>query len=117
MSLRISSALAALLALAACGGGVESPEPEGDTVDCAVGPGAEYSSVCTVEWLQAEWDGEFIIHHPDGSFRRMQVTPDGIASFDGAAEVVNIGDYAETFVEFSVDGDRYRLPAAPYPGD
>lgn len=107
MSLRIFSlALAALLA--ACGSA--SPEPEGEAIECAIGPGAEFSAVCTLEETS---EAEFIIHHPTGGFRRFRHTVEGVEISDGAEMIENMSGVSHGYIEFSVAGDRYRLPLAP----
>lgn len=112
MSLRIFSAGFCALALAGCGGGA-SPEPEGNTIDCAIGPGAEYSSVCTLERVGE--GAEFLIHHPDGGFRRLLETPEGVVSADGADTVVVLQNISHAHLEIEVGGDRYKLPNPPDP--
>jgi hypothetical protein len=80
---------------------------ESDRIECAVG-GAAFERACT-----AERDGAILtISHPDGGFRRFEMTGDGrgVIAADGAerAEVAIIG---EGRIEVSLGGDRYRLPA------
>ena len=115
MSLRISSALLAIGLLAACGS--ETPEPEGETLDCAIGAGAEFASVCTLEWIGEEWAREFVIHHPDGGFRRFALNEDasGVVALDGADEPVMVDPGPDCFWQFSVGGDGYRMPLPPPP--
>ncbi|WP_298466782.1 hypothetical protein [uncultured Erythrobacter sp.] len=80
-------------------------------IDCAIGPGAEYSEVCTLEWLGDELDSEFLIHHPDGSFRRFAFDGEHqIVTTDGADPAETIRAISHAFWEFSVGGDRYKLP-------
>jgi len=114
MSLRISSlALAALLA--ACGSA--SPEPEGEAIECAIGPGAEFSAVCTLEIVS---EGEIVIHHPDGGFRRFTRsadTPLELVPADGADLMVSQTPSAgflgaegvDALVKYRVDDARYRF--------
>jgi hypothetical protein len=117
MSLRISSALALSLALVACGDEAVAPPPvaEGDAIDCAIGPGAEYSPVCTLEWIAAE-DGDeakpFLIHHPAGGFRRVNLDPltARLSARDGAGELVDLPSDVDGVFEFEIDTDRYRIP-------
>jgi hypothetical protein len=71
MYLRISSALIGLIALAGCG--PKSPPPEGDTIACAIGEGAAFADVCTLE--RVAQTGDVIIHHPDGGFQRATFDP------------------------------------------
>ncbi len=115
MSLRISSALFALGTLAACN--TATPKPEGEMLDCAIGAGAEFAKVCTLEWIGEEWTRDFIIHHPDGGFRRFALNEDasGVIVRDGAEELEMVEPVAEDFWQFSVAGDRYRMPVPPPP--
>lgn len=111
MFLRISSVALAVSLLAACGAATETPEPEGDTVECAIGAGSEFSAVCTLEEVSSS---EFIIHHPDGGFRRFQFDEDGkLAASDGAEPVLEerIRVYEGTW-EFALEIDRYRVDGA-----
>ena len=111
MSLRISSALALMLAMTACGDEV-SPPPPGDLVDCAIGEAAELAQVCTLERV-AGTEG-FVVHHPDGGFRRFTREPatGDIATVDGADNVVTTEDYGGV-LKFQVGADRYELISEP----
>ena len=111
MSLRIYNLVVLGLLVSACGAG-ETPEPEGDAIACAIGPGAELSEVCTLEILP---QNAFVIHHPDGGFRRFVRDDEGaIAEADGAArlDIDDVPNQPDETVEFRVDGDLYRLPSA-----
>lgn len=107
MYLRISSVGLALGLLAACG--PESTPPEGNTVACAIGEGSEFAEVCTLE--PSEEAGVYLIHSPDGGFRRLMFDPAAgeFGSVDGADELTII-EQDGTFAEFSIAGDRYRVP-------
>jgi hypothetical protein len=107
MSLRISSALASLVLLAGCGS--ESPPPPGDGIDCAVGAGADFSPVCTLERVAGT--DEIILHHPDGGFRRLIRDPatGTLDAGDGADPLVPTTGAAGT-LEFALGADRYRIP-------
>ncbi|GMN01327.1 hypothetical protein MTsPCn3_00570 [Erythrobacter sp. MTPC3] len=98
--------------------GQEAPEPVGEEIDCAIGTGADFSPVCTLERTVIDGADVFVVHHPDGGFRLFAFDEGGIRSVDGAAEVrVNVdADPAMRVVEFSVAQDRYRIPAEPSPG-
>ncbi len=109
MYLRIFSISALGLALASCGTEIETPEPEGDGIECAVGAGSEFSNVCTLERIS---DSEFVIHHPDGGFRRLAETAEGLKSADGAHEVRIAEAGAGDSIEIEVDMDRYRIPSS-----
>ena len=111
MFLRISSALGLLAATAACGGAEMSPPPPGAEVDCAIGAGADFSPVCTLELVEA--GDELVIHHPDGGFRRFsRVAETGaLVPLDGAEPLVPEPGVADAG-SFAVGADRYRIPQA-----
>ena len=116
MSLRISSALVGFALLAGCGS-PESPPSPGDDIECAIGEGAEFASVCKLERVAGT--NEIILHHPDGGFRRITFDPatDTLAPLDGADPLVL--EKGEGVIQFSIGSDRYRLtrepPATPAP--
>lgn len=94
--------------LASCGS--ESNEPEGPDVECAIGPGAELTPVCTLERVSAE---EFVIHHPDGGFRKFVREESDPAIFlpaDGAEPLMieNATDGSGMIV-FTLGTSRYQL--------
>ena len=109
MSLRISSAALPLALLAGCS--AESPVPAGDTVACAIGTGADFAAVCTLERIAGT--SQIIIHHPDGGFRRLSYDPAAgtLAPLDGADPVVLEG--GQGVLQFAVGPDRYRIPREP----
>lgn len=109
--MRISSALLALAVVAACS--EESPEPQGEAIDCALAGAADFERVCTYEHLVA--DQQVVIWHPDGGFRRFDLLPGGagVASSDGAEQVIQ--GIMGGKLEVTVGDDRYRLPTRPVP--
>jgi hypothetical protein len=109
MSLRISSALGLLGLLAACGS--ESPPPPGDEIDCAIGTGADFSAVCTLEQVTGTQD--IVLHHPDGGFRRLTRDPatGTLAPLDGAEPMVSETG-SDSALQFAIGADRYRIPLA-----
>ncbi|MDJ0643134.1 MAG: hypothetical protein QNJ15_09970 [Erythrobacter sp.] len=106
MFLRIFSALTGAALIHGCT--TESPTPEGDKIDCAIGSGAEYSKVCT---LEKAGNGEYLIHSPDGGFRRLMLLPQSgeFAAVDGA-DTLNMLSQDSAIAEFEIGGDRYRIP-------
>ena len=113
MSLRIFSALGLMGALAACGSGDVSPEPVGDAVTCAIGEGVEMSDVCTLERVAGDGSATFLIHHPDGGFRRVSLDPETqeLGVVDGA-DSLRITDSSDDITEFTIGIDRYRVENA-----
>ncbi|MEM7664342.1 MAG: hypothetical protein AAF250_00665 [Pseudomonadota bacterium] len=120
MCLRISSALLALVLIAGCS--TESPAPDGDTIDCAIGPGADFSDVCTLESVAAnagDVGKALLLHAPDGSFRRVAFDHqlNEWSAADGADGIAVIEE--QTSAESSdghfileIAGDRYVVPWA-----
>lgn len=99
--------------LGAVGCAAESAQPPGDAIGCALGQGAEFEAVCTMERASEDGAQQIILHHPDGGFRRLIVLPDGkgVAPADGAGALAQ--NLAGNRLEVAIDGDRYRLPAKP----
>ena len=109
--MRAALLLVPLFALAACA--AESAPPPGDAIECALGAGAEFEAVCTMERASEDGAAQVVLHHPDGGFRRLVLLLDGkgVAPADGAGALSQTlsGDR----LEVAIDGDRYRLPARP----
>jgi hypothetical protein len=114
MSTRTSSA-AILLLLAACdapdaAGAPQAADPD-NLIDCAVSGAAAFARECVVERTPADEGLILTVRHPDGGFRRFEVTDDGtgVATADGAqAAKVSL---REGGIEVAVGTDRYRFPA------
>lgn len=106
--------IAGITMVAACSSEAPpAPEPEGQLIQCAIGPGTDFEPVCTGEQITSEEGDAFIIHHPDGSFRRFEMLPDGkgVALADGANELSQEIDGDELLI--TLEGERYRLPTRP----
>lgn len=112
MFLRIFNPLSLMLVLTACGA-ESSPPPPGATVDCAIGAGAQLSAVCTLEQVAGTQD--FVIHHPDGGFRRLirDAATGALAPLDGAEPLVASLPDGE-MLQFAVGEDRYAIPVAMF---
>ncbi|WP_314374919.1 hypothetical protein [Sphingomonas paucimobilis] len=123
--MRISESvyLAGALALAGCSGGQSEQSGEGVTataaaqkpglpIECALGGHASFRRDCTVEQSAAGEAVVLTVRHPDGGFRRLQVTQDGrgVAAADGALPAV-VSVEGEKQIGVAVGTDRYRLPA------
>lgn len=106
MSMRIFSALAAIAALAACA--PESGAPKGESVECAMEPGASFSAQCVLEDSGA---GALTIHHPDATFQRVQydAASGALTSADGAQILLSDPDPAAGTLEFAIGSYRYRI--------
>lgn len=122
MCLRISSAGLALLLLAGCEGqqgthfvGKEEPmAARGETIDCAIGQVRDLGPNCTLERVSAQ---EFVIHHPDGGFRRIlrDAATSALAPHDGVDPLVP-GSEGEGTVRFAIGPDHYAIPHAMLAG-
>lgn len=109
MFLRIFSAFVMPLMLAGCGSIAEALP--GDVIDCAIGAGADFSSVCAVEQAEGQGSGKLLLHHPGGGFRRFEFDADTmeILAADGA-DPVFMAPFDGEHLVFSVGADQYRIP-------
>ncbi len=107
MCLRISSPLALLGLLAACGG--DSPLPPGDPIDCRLAGQDLFGGDCTVEVSQSGNERLIVLWNPDGSFHRLRATGDErwLETADGAEQARVEEGEATLIVE--VGGDAYIL--------
>ena len=111
--MRISSA-GLLLLLAGCSQEpTESPaaaDPD-NLIECALAGAPAFARDCGVEQSQAEGATVLVVRHPDGGFRRFEVTADGtgVATADGAQPA--LVSLREGGIEVAVGTDRYRFPA------
>jgi hypothetical protein len=103
----------ALTMLAACSQAAEAPRPDaGNAIECALSGATAFTPDCWAERAGTAALPALIVRHPDGGFRRFDVSGDdrGLAAADGADDVrvsrMNGG------LEVSVGGDRYRFPAS-----
>ena len=103
-----TATLAPVLAFALVACSKETPPPYGDEVDCAIGAGSDYSKVCT---LEEAGDSEYLIHLPDGGFRRLKFNPEAgdFGSVDGADDLKIITQDG-TIAVFEIGNDRFRIP-------
>lgn len=110
MFLRISSSLVSLAVLAGCSQATDNLA--GSTIDCAIGAGADYSPVCTLEQAANETGAYFLLHHPDGGFRRVVLDPQtgDLRALDGADEVRDRSTGSQGVREFVIAEDRYLVP-------
>lgn len=122
--MRAAFALIALLAVSACGRGVEAQNATAESdgrIDCRIGGDTQFIRACSVERTRGA-DGILLtVTKPDGGFRRLMQTRDGrgVIAADGAeqAEIRIAGD---NLIEVTIAGDSFRLPArigpVPQPG-
>jgi hypothetical protein len=114
--MRISSA-GLLLLLAACSQeaadetATAQAGDSDDLIECAVAGATAFARDCVVEQSEADGASILIVRHPDGGFRRFEVTIDGtgLAAADGA-QAANVA-MREGGIEVAVGTDRYRFPA------
>lgn len=130
MSTRISSALAAVLALTGCSADPRSSAGSGNSefdnalaqassdaeddgrIVCAPAGNAAFSRQCTLDRVQSAEGLILTVHKPDGGFRRLLVVKDGrgVIAADGA-ETAKVTIVADHQIEVAIGGDRFRLPA------
>jgi hypothetical protein len=134
MSTRISSGraihpwLVAALLLASCGGqpsdtvatptaevsnaAVAAAQSEAPKFDCAAPGVADLTPVCTLDRADTPNRTILTLRHPDGAFRRLQITKDGrgVIAADGA-EPAKVTPLGPDRIEVELGGARYRLPA------
>ncbi|MGE7207528.1 hypothetical protein ACQKJZ_17885 [Sphingomonas sp. NPDC019816] len=122
--MRISDAayLAGALVLAGCSGGQNEQADDGRAamasqkpglaIECALGGEQGFRRDCTVEQSAAGQAVVLTLRHPDGGFRRLQVTQDGrgVAAADGALPA-RVSVQGDRQIEVAMGADRYRLPA------
>jgi len=107
-----------LTGLSACGGAAQPlANADAEELVCAIGPGSEFRPDCRAERVAFEGEEQIVVRHPDGSFRRLAILPDGagVEAADGAD--VAVQEFSEGTLEVTVAGDRYRFPARPVAED
>lgn len=115
-SLKHAGAILTLL-LAACSSNSEAPPIAAgdDHIECAVGGAIDLQKACSVERTAADGRTTLVVHHPDGAFRRFDLTTDGtgLVVTDGAqAAVTRLDGYR---LDVTVGADRYLFPAQVTP--
>ncbi|HEX4847901.1 MAG TPA: hypothetical protein VFV30_07130 [Novosphingobium sp.] len=109
-----AAALALTLTVAACSGApAGDPLPQGEEVFCALGGSQEFKAQCRVERTAVDGAKVIVVRHPDGGFRRLEVSKDGqnLLAADGADQSQSAlkGDRYEVIL----GDDRYVIPANP----
>jgi hypothetical protein len=82
-------------------------EIRGEPIGCAVAPSGELAQECRFERID---EGRFIVHHPDGAFRRFVLSPDNkqLLPADGAERANS--EAIKDEINLSIGQDRYRIP-------
>ena len=86
MSMRIFS-LASLLLLASCGQSGEGvPDEAQERIACALEGSQQFTENCGLERAMVEGTQVLVVRHPNGGFRRLEVSKDGqtLSAADGA---------------------------------
>lgn len=101
--------------LAGCGGEVspEIAEQGGEPLECAVNGASEYASSCRILEVSNADGTYFIVRHPDGGFRRLELaeTVTGFVAGDGADESSSVRDGDYVVLTIGVDRYRWKEPA------
>ncbi len=104
-----------LLLLAACDGlsGETAMSGAGGRVACAVDGAEAFERVCVLERQQGADGVDLTLRHPNGGFRRLRLTSDGlgVVAADGS-EPAHVTIVKDGEVEVAIAADRYRLPLA-----
>ncbi len=110
MFLRISSITVAAALLASCA--QETKQPDGEKIACKLESNQELDEVCTLEVAMQEGEPIVVVHHPDGSFRRLDSDreTEGLETMDGADQLTKGDKGFDETREYEVDGDRYLIP-------
>jgi hypothetical protein len=100
----------AALLLIASGCGSPPVAETGERIECAVDGAAGFTRSCSME--RAPGRNILTIRSPNGSFRRLALTTDGLGvrAADGA-EPAMVAIAGKDVIEVSIGRDRYRLPA------
>lgn len=99
-----------LILLAACSdpgeSGEPAPRPAGETIACAIGEPVAFDEECIVE----RTGEDIVVHHPDGSFRRLTLDPAGagLIAADGADD--SRQRIMGNWLILEVGPDAYRFP-------
>ncbi|MEY4237738.1 MAG: hypothetical protein RL339_339 [Pseudomonadota bacterium] len=110
--IRSTLALVPLVVLSACAdpapgeGGVVASEQ----VWCALGGARDFTQDCTLERSTEEGRPAFVVHHPDGKFRRLLASADGqsLLAADGADQSQSA--LKQDRWEVILGDDRYVVP-------
>lgn len=99
-----------LLLLAACSEveerGEPAPAPSGETIACAMGEPPAFDEECVVERAGAD----VVVHHPDGSFRRLILDPDGAGLIAADGAETSSQRIMGNWLILTVGGYSYRFP-------
>jgi hypothetical protein len=100
-----NAAPALALLLAGCGSAGSAPQAlvRDASIACALDGAKQWREDCTAEQVH----GGLVIHHPDGGFRRLVLTPGGYEAADGAQAVQ--ASISGGMVEITLGADRYRI--------
>lgn len=116
--MRLFALSVVLAGLSACGGAAQPlANADAEEVVCAIGPDSEFRADCRAERVTVAGEQQIVVRHPDGSFRRFTLLPDGagVEAADGADVATQA--LAGGTLEVTVAGDRYRFPARPVAED
>lgn len=121
--MRISSSLALILLVTACGrpdndvlaeaeDRAASQKADDGRIECAINGDTNFTKGCETERLAGADGVTLIIRHPDGGFRRFHILSDGrgLEAADGAEQAA-ISIVEDDKILVSVGSDKYIMPA------
>lgn len=105
--------LTPLMLLAACSEAFapSAEQPKDEPVFCALGGSLEFKDQCRAERTTVEGAQVIVVRHPDGAFRRLEVSKDGqnLLAADGADQSQSA--LKDDRFEVILGPDRYVIPA------
>ncbi|MBS0480699.1 MAG: hypothetical protein JSR96_00820 [Proteobacteria bacterium] len=100
-----------VLALAGCSQSQADPQDDGEPVYCSFAGQNDFKPDCRLERTVIDGAQVLVVRHPDGAFRRLQISKDG-----GHLEAADGADHSQSALkgdryEVIIGGDRYVIPA------
>ena len=107
--MRISSTCVLLLLAGCAQPSARAAQPGEELIDCALAGIKAFTKTCAVERTTVAGATTLVVHHPDGGFRRFDVSPDGggISVADGAELARQ--QLAGGVLEVTLGDNRYRF--------
>ena len=115
MSMRKILTGSALFALTACWQPPEgSAEPEGTPLACALDGSEELEKRCVVEVVPGADGQTYVLHRPDGGFRRVRIDGEGRYVAADGADAVSESETGEGTV-LRIADETYLIPLSDEP--
>lgn len=79
-------------------------------IACAPGGATTFAPDCGLDRMTTARGTVLVLRHPDGGFRRLLASKDGLVAADGA-EPAKVTKLDKGMIEVALGTNRYRLPA------